>query len=188
MTTGNHSRKPGGAWNLLVFLGYFMLFCASLMLMAAGWRAYRTHVVNTRWIKTSARIQKCSLDVYHPFVRDGGGVVYSLFCRLTYEFASHPYEYRLRTTSDRSEAVRSSIDDWIAGHRPGTAVTIRVNPSDPNHVAVESELPIHQFNTTRVALVTAIAFGFPGLLFIPIGRKLTLWRATRKSRVQASRQ
>ncbi len=119
-----------------------MLFCAFLMLIAAGWRGYRTHIINTRWIETRAQIQKCSLDVYHPFTRDGGAVVYSLFCRLAYEFASHPYEYRLRTTSNRSKAVRSSINDWIAGHGPGTTLNIRVNPSDPKQVAVERELPI----------------------------------------------
>jgi hypothetical protein len=186
MATGNQSRKPGGAWNLLVFLGYFMLFCAFVMLIAAGWRAYRTHIVNTRWIETTAQVQKCSLDVYHPFTRDGGGVVYSLFCRLAYEFASRQYEHRLRTTSDRSEAVRSSILDWIPQHRPGTTLTIRVNPSDPNEVAVESELPIHQFNTAREALLTAIVFGVPGLLFIPIGGKLTQVTAARRAKVRAS--
>lgn len=188
MARGDHSEKPGGAWNLLVFLGCFMLFCASVMLIAAAWRAYRTHIVNTRWIETSARIQKCSLHVYHPFVRDGGGIVYSLSCRLAYEFASRSYEYRLRTTSDRSEAVRSSIDEWIAEHGPGTTLIIRVNPSDPGQVSVEGGLPIHQFNTAKEALITAIAFGLPGLLFIPIGRKLTQLTAARKGRVQTSRQ
>jgi hypothetical protein len=188
MAIGNESRKPGSAWNLLVFLGYFMLFCAFLMLIAAGWRAYRTHIVNRGWIETPAQVQKCSLDIYHPFTRDGGGVVYSLFCRLAYEFASRHYESRLRTTSDRSEAVRSSIEDWIPQHGPGTALIIRVNPSDPNEIAVQSELPIHQFNTAREAFLTAIIFGFPGLLFIPIGRKLTQLTAARRARVQPSHQ
>jgi Protein of unknown function (DUF3592) len=173
MATSIQSRKPGSAGNLLVFFGYFMLFCAFLMLIAAAWRTYRTHIVNTRWVETPAQVQKCSLRLYHPSTRGGGGVVYSLFCRLSYEFASRDYEFRLWTTSDRSEAVRSSVLHWIPQHRPGTALIVRVNPSNPNEISVESELPIHQFNTAREALLSAIVFGFPGLLFIPIGRKLT---------------
>jgi hypothetical protein len=164
--------KPGKAAGLLMLFGYFMLFCATLMLLDAGWRAYRTRIVESQWVQVPAQIKKCSVGVYYPFVRDGGGVLYSLRCRLNYEYASRIYEYELRTVSDRSPSMRSSIGQWVKENGPGATLTVSVNPSNPSELVVASRLPSPQFRTTKEALLTALAFGPPGLLFVAIGRRL----------------
>jgi Protein of unknown function (DUF3592) len=172
MATVLKPRRPGKTAGLVFLFGYFMLFCAFLMLLTAGWRAYRTHNVESRWIETPAHIKKCSLGVYHPFVRDGGGVLFSLRCRLGYEFASRPYEYAHHTTGDRSPSMHSSIKAWITHNPPGTILIVKVNPSNPKELVVKSDLPIHQFRSAREALLTATVFAAPGLLLIAIGHKL----------------
>lgn len=166
------SRWRGLAAGLSLIVGYFMLFCAILMLLVGGWRSYREHRVDSRWIATTADIEKCSLHVYHPFSRNGGGTVYALHCRLEYEFRGRQYEYNLRTTSDRSAQIRDGIDDWVAHHPRGSTLVIKVNPTNPNEVAARSELPIHQFNTAREAWITALGFGGGGLVLAMIGRQL----------------
>jgi hypothetical protein len=155
-----------------MLFGYFMLFCASLMLLDAGWRAYRTRIVESQWIQVPAQVKKCSVGVYYPFVRDGGGVLYSLRCRLNYEFASRTYEYELRTVGGRSPSMRSRIGQWVSENGPGTALTVSINPSNPNELIVASSLPLRQFRTAREALLTAFAFGAPGLLLVIIARRL----------------
>lgn len=164
--------KAGSAWNILVLVGYFALFCACLLMPAAGWRAYRSHVIGSRWLETPAQISKCSLDVDHPFSRDGGGTVYSLRCRLSYVYQSRQVETIVNTSSDRSVEIASQIQNWVSRHPPGARLGIRVNPSNPQEVAVASELPIHQFNTAREgATGAAISAGIAGLL-IATGRAL----------------
>ena len=158
--------------SILFLLGYFLFFCAAIMLTAAGWREYREHMVNSRWVETPAQVQKCSLDIYHPFRRDGGGVVYSLRCRLRVEAAGRPYDYALRTTSEPSEASRERMEEWVAQNKPGTMLLTRVNPSDPNELRVVSVLPVRQTETAKDGLVTALAFGALGLLFVAIARQL----------------
>ncbi|HLK49612.1 MAG TPA: DUF3592 domain-containing protein [Bryobacteraceae bacterium] len=171
MGTAIQPRKAGKAWGLAILLGYFFVFCATAFFLAAVWRGYRSHVVDTRWVEVLARIRTCSLDEYHPFAREGGGVVYSLHCRLQYETSSHPYETDLRTISDRSPVMRERIREWAARSRPGTFLRTRVNPADPKELVVEDALPIRQFPTARDAWVTMLIFGMPGLLLIAIGRK-----------------
>ncbi len=143
-----------------------------LMALAAAWRGYRAHVVQSRWVEAEAQIRKCSLEEYHPFAREGGGVVYSLECRLAFVMGSRPYESDFRTISDRSLAMRGRISEWIADNPPGTTLILRVNPSDPHEVRVESDLPIRQFPTANDALASTVLFGILGLLLIAVGRTL----------------
>jgi hypothetical protein len=141
------------------------------MLAAAGWRAYWEHEVSSRWVETPAQIQRCSLDTYHPFSRDGGGVVYSLRCRLLIEAAGGSYDYDLRTTSERSEASRERIEEWVAQNKAGTMLSTRINPSDPKDIRVASQLPVLQTSTAKNGLVTALAFGVAALLFLAVARQ-----------------
>jgi hypothetical protein len=41
----------------------------------------------------------------------------------------HPYEYRLRTTSDPSAEAQSRIEDWVAEHPLGAGLSVAVNPA-----------------------------------------------------------
>lgn len=172
MGTATEPRSPGKAWGIAILLGYFMLFMATVMLLAAGWRAYRAYLVQTRWIEIQARIKTCAVDVDHPFARDGGGTRYSLACRLQYDAGFGAYESDLRTISDPTLDMRDRIAEWIGQNPPGTALKVRVNPSSPAELVVRDPLPIQQFLTARDAWMTTLIAGIPGLLLIAIGRKL----------------
>ncbi len=112
--------------------------------------------------------------MYHPFSRDGGGTTYSLRCLLAYEFLSQHYDYTLYTTSGRSGVDAARIDEWLPQHSPGTSLAILVNPADPKELAVLETLPIEQFNTSREALITALAFGIAAALLLAVGRAIAL--------------
>jgi hypothetical protein len=172
--TANQPRQTGSAWGILVLIGYFCVLCGLIMTAGALWRTWHEYTIAAHWIETQATIQECSLDVYHPFASDGGGVVYSLKCTLLYQFSLEPRVNQLRTTSNRSESVRAAIEDWVQQHPKGAALTIRVNPSDPHQFAVESPLPIEQFNTAREGWITALLFAALAAFLIGLGRFLTL--------------
>src|SRR5579871_1255779 len=121
MAGASPHQRPGKTAGLVVVLGWFLLFCAAISFLDAGWRAWKAHG-QARWIETPARIRQCSLDVDYPFARDGGGVVYLLRCRLSYQFAARPYEFDLHTRSNRSARSRSTIDTWIGQNGPGTVL------------------------------------------------------------------
>jgi len=157
---------------LVLLLSLFLFTGAVLMAAAAVWRAYRAFDVESRWTEAPARIEKCSLNEYHPFARDGGGTTVSLHCRLGFAFGARQAEYDLRTRSDRSLQTRADIRNWIVNNPPGTTLAVRVNPSDPNDLVVETELPVRQFGTPREAWLTALAFGGAGALLFMAGRKL----------------
>jgi hypothetical protein len=157
---------------VMLLFGYFSCFCAIPMFLAAGWRAYREHVIASRWVPAAASVQRCRLDVTHASGRNGGGTYYSLRCLLGYEFASHPYQFELRTTSQQSGEAAARIEDWVAHHRPGTPLVVKVDPSDPGAVAVISELPVHQFSTSREGWIAGILCGLFGLPLAALGRYL----------------
>src|SRR5690348_9739095 len=82
---------------------------------------------------------------------------------------------RLNTTSAPAATAlsrRADIRNWIVNNPPGTTLAVRVNPSDPNDLVVETELPVRQFGTPREAWLTALAFGGAGALLFMAGRKL----------------
>src|SRR5689334_2887327 len=151
MPIANPPRRPGKTAGILLLFGWFLLLCAGLSFLDAGWRAWHARS-QARWIKTPAQIQKCLLDVYYPFVKDGGGIVYSLRCRLSYEFAGLQRQYDLHTRSERSTRSRTNIENWIRQNRAGAVLLTRVNPSNPNELVVDSDLPQRQFGTTAEAL------------------------------------
>jgi hypothetical protein len=173
MPDSKQPRQTGSAWGILVLVGYFCVLCSLIMASAAVWRTWHEYTISSHWIETQATIQKCGLSVYHPFSRNGGGVVYSLNCSLLYQFSLEPRFNQFRTTSNRSESVRAAIEDWIRQHPNGTVLTIRVNPSDPRQFAVEGPLPIEQFNTAREGWITALLFAALATLLIGLGRLLT---------------
>ena len=174
MGAADKPRIAGIAGGLIFLVGWFCLFCAAVMLAAMGWRGWREHDIATRWIPTRAVIGNCGLKVYHPFMRrhSGGGTVYSLRCRLNYQFDSHPYEDILSTTSSRSTRARDAVAGWVARHPAGSGLMVRIDPRNPRGIAAMEELPIHQFNTAAEAAITALAFGAGGLLFLALGRRL----------------
>jgi len=172
MANSSPPRRPGKTAGLVLLFAIFLIFCALVMALTGLWRAYRGYTVESHWTETSARIEKCLLSVYHPFERNGGGTTYSLGCQLSFDYGLHHVEYRLHTRSDRSPAARTAIRNWIRENPPGTTLAVRVNPSNPNDVAVESDLPLRQYGTPRDAGLTALVFGAPGLALFAIGRKL----------------
>jgi len=170
MATATQPQQRSALAGISVLVGFFCLFCSILFICAGAYRTYRELSFNS-WPATEARVDKCGLDVYHPFSRDGGGTTYSLRCTLSYEFRSMEYQSSFSTTSDRAEQTGIDIDNWTLDHKPGSTLQIKVNPSDPKEIFVTSPLPIHQFNTAREAWITFLAFVGLGGLLIAAGWK-----------------
>jgi len=172
MPADNKFNPRGALGGIFILVGFFSIFCAALMLLAAGWRTYREHTIASRWIDTRAVVRNCRLDLYHPFSRDGGGTTYSLACRIAYQFDALPYENDLHTTSNRSQLVAGAINEWVAQHRSGADLIVKVNPRDPREIAAVTALPIEQFNTSGEAAVAALAFALGALVCVPLGRRM----------------
>ena len=162
----NKSQISGWA----ILLGYFLLLCSFLLFATAGWRAWKAAQVRSKWLPEIARVVSCSLREYHPFADDGGGTVYYVDCGLEYCVQGVPHRTVVTTTSTRSLQVRDEIEEWAARQKPGTELRIRVNPSAPTDLVVETALPIHQRPTAGDAIPGATAFAVLGALLTVAGR------------------
>jgi len=165
-------RVIAGAPALLI--GWLLLLCAVAGIVSGAWRTYDEHVVESRWTGTVATIDKRWLFIHHPTWRDNGLFWdnFSLHCRLRYEFSSRQHVFNLVTLSSTSSETRAAIEKWVAEHRPGTTLNVRVNPSHPDEIAVVSELPIGQFGTSRQAWRGALFCGVVGALLATIAHLL----------------
>jgi hypothetical protein len=157
-------------------IGFFLLLFGAIPGLVTGvWRTYHDHIVEARWIGAVATIEKCALFVHEPTrreFRDTGAFFdqYSLHCRLRYEFSQRPHVFNLHTLSDSSREARAAIEKWVEVHRPGATLEVKVNPSNPNEIAVASQLPIPQSGTSRQAWSTAMYSGVGFVLFFGIFR------------------
>ncbi len=97
---------------------------------------------------------------------------YSLYCQIHYAFDAKPYVYRLQTTRSRSAPMQRVIAGWIARHRPGTPLNVRVNPAAPNDVVVTSDLPLHQSRTSEEEFLAGTEFFAAAVVFVFLGRRL----------------
>ncbi len=166
------NRNQISGWAIL--LGYFSLLCSLLLFDAAGWRAWKAAQVRSKWLPEIARVESCSRrdqqTLPDPEGTADGRTVYYLECALEYRFRGVPYRTVVTTTSTPSLQVRDEIEEWAARQGPGTELRIRVNPSAPAELLVETALPIHQRPTASDALPGAVAFGVLGALLIAAGR------------------
>ncbi|HTX37122.1 MAG TPA: DUF3592 domain-containing protein [Bryobacteraceae bacterium] len=166
----------GIATGIALVIGFFLLLFGAIPGLLTGvWRTYHEHTVEARWIGAAATIEKCALSVHEPShgqFRDAGAFFdqYSLHCRLRYEISQRLHVFNLHTLSDSSGEARAAIEKWVEVHRPGSTMEIRVNPSNPNDIAVASQLPIPQSGTARQAWSTAMYCGVGFVLFFGIFR------------------
>lgn len=77
---------------------------------------------------------------------------------MAYAIDLRRYESDLRTISHRSRVMRDRISEWVEANPPGTMLMLRVNPSNPQEIVVES--------------ASVVLFGASGLLLIVVGRVL----------------
>ena len=143
----------------------------------AARRAYREHIVDSRWIGTVATIDRRGLFISHPTRRDARNLGdfsdrFALHCRLRYVFSLRQHVVNVSTLSGTSLATRGAIENWVRDHRPGAAVNVKVNPSDPDEIVVVSELPIAQFGTARQSWIVGLYCGGIGASLFALGRLL----------------
>ena len=160
------NRSQVSGWAIL--LGYFALLCSLLLFDAAGWRAWKAAQVRSKWLPEIARIESCSLRDLHPLPdpegSSDGRTIYYLECALEYRVRGVAYRTVVTTTGTPSLRVRAEIEEWAARQEPGAELRIRVNPSAPTDLRIESALPIHQRPTAGDAMRGAFAFGVLGAL------------------------
>jgi hypothetical protein len=181
------SRRTGNQVSgVVTLLGYFLLFCSSILFAAAASRSWKAHQVALHWRPSVASIQDCSLGVDHPFADDGGGTIYYLRCHLSYQFEGISHDAVLNTTSARSLSVRDDIDAWSTNHRSGSALAILVSPTAPKEFAVAEQLPVAQWPTARDGLYTAIPFAILGAVLVPVGLRMGRRRLSPKGEITSS--
>jgi len=165
------SKSQISGWAIL--LGYFLLLCSFVLFADAGWRAWQSAQVRSKWLPEIARVESCSLRHLQPLPDPegtaDGRTVYFLECSLDYRVRGVGYHAVVTTTASPSLLVRDQIGVWAARQGPGTELRIRANPSAPMEVLVEDELPIHQRHTAGDAIPAAVAFGVLGALLTAVG-------------------
>ncbi len=134
----------------------FVLFAAFALVFTVT-----DSVVDARhahWPVTTATIRAAEIGAYHPFTRDGGGTVYAIDARSTFEVAGHPVVARLGSESVRNAGGSPVMRDWITRHQAGAAVAVRYNPDDPQQAElVDPEgLPMPR-HPRQDALLTSVA-------------------------------
>lgn len=121
--------------------GLFAGVCAVFALVVTGtdmWREY----AQKSWPASTATLQRCSVDPYYPFRRDGGGVVWNIDCRVTYPARGEQVASRIRSRSARGDAEVERMRRWVAQHRPGSPITVHYDPADPQSaVLTAADMP-----------------------------------------------
>lgn len=154
----------------MLLIGYFCLFCTLFAPPFGVWDAWREYTIQSKWRPAEARIERCEAETYRKNGTHARATAYYVRCQLRYEFGLGIHEYRLRTMNDRSASASVRAADWVAQHGPGTVLAVRVNPSHPEELVVESELPIRQEQAAKEALTLALGFAGVGVALIAIGR------------------
>lgn len=137
-------QAAGGGTNLrgaIALLGLFCGACAIFVLVAAASDAWHERA-QKGWPVAAATIERCGLDSYYPFQRDGGGVVWNIDCRVAYSANGDQGESRIRSRSARGNAEIEEMRRWVAGHPSGSSITIHYDPADARRVVlVETDMP-----------------------------------------------
>ena len=117
------------AQGLVGLLGLFAGLCsvfAAVVTIADAWREH----TEAGWPETIGKIQKCSVDPYYPFRRQGPRIVWHITCRISYEVDAEEISATIRSRSASPGRDVTAMHRWVAQHRPETAIDIRYDPSD----------------------------------------------------------
>lgn len=167
------TTQPGAVARLAgigMLVGFFCLLCAVIMIPAGLWRTWQQSAFDS-WIASEARINWCDVELDAHLTTLRRRNVYSLHCNLAYEFNGQSYQPGYVATSNKQYETKRDIEKWIAGNRPGSRISIKINPAAPDQFFVTGKLPVHPFNTPEDAWVTTEVFGGLGVLLIAASRK-----------------
>jgi hypothetical protein len=135
------TREDSGIIKVLYYVGFFVLFSSLGTFGSAGFLTYRANVAQTQWPEAAAQIEDCMLGEYGSAAKASGEMSYALHCGVTYQLAGRSYKNSISTKFTHSLQDRSEIKHWIALNRPGSTLNIRVDPSYPDRLIVQSPLP-----------------------------------------------
>ena len=142
-------------------LGLFAGLCAVFALIVTGTDAWREHAQKS-WPAATAVLQRCNVEPYHPFRRDGGGVVWSIECRLTYaaNTTGEQVVSRIHSRSARGDVEVATMHGWVAQHRPGSSIPVHYDPVDPTRaVLTETDMPYAGPRTPNNLKILLVALG-----------------------------
>jgi hypothetical protein len=152
------SGRPPRVVRLLYYLGFLLLFSSLGTVGSAVFLAHRA----TAWTPAVAQVQDCSLEEYGP----QGGERSALGCEIAYRLAGQTYSTSFLTRFTSSPRERLAIIDWISHSRSGVTLNLRVNPSYPSEIIVQSPLPVGQGDDPNDFVHAAGVLGVGGLVFL----------------------
>src|SRR5258708_16815787 len=123
---------------IVALFGWFFALCGILSLMATAfdaWNEWRC----AGWPTSTAIITSCEVPDYHPFKSSGGGVTWSIRCRIRFNADGKEWTSTIRSRSTRTSEDHSRMDDWVRKHYEGAEVPIRYNPGDPSNAIFASD-------------------------------------------------
>lgn len=135
MTTGKSPANPPTAQGFIALFGLFAGVCTVFALVFSAADALREHAQQS-WPQTTATIERCGLDPYHPFSHAGRDTIWHIECRINYLVHGDIVEAKIRSRSAKSGADTELMNRWVAEHRRGSPIIIHYNPADHNAVVL----------------------------------------------------
>ena len=145
---------------LVALLGLFAGLCsllAGVVTVADAWREHN----EAGWPAVTATIEKCSLERYNTLNRRGPRVVWRVECRIRYEAGTEDVSTKIRSRSSPAGSGVALMNQWVAGHRPGSWMEVHYDPSDHRKaVLVTTDMPFagpRTPNNLRLLLIAVVA-------------------------------
>src|SRR5262249_61001137 len=128
-----------GAIALLGLCAGLCAIFAGVVSAAEGWREH----VQASWPAARARIQRCSIDPYHPFRGDGPREVWYIDCRIAYVLGAEEIVTKLRSRSAPPGEQVGRMNEWVDRHPPQSEIVVHYDPSNhKNAVLTSTDMPL----------------------------------------------
>ena len=135
--------------------GVFGLFAGLCAIFAACATIVDWHdeTNQAHWPVVSAVVERSDVMASRRAPKDGGGTVWKLSTRLSFEVGGEARMATLSSLTAYSESEAAKLHAWATHHRKGSHIDIRYDPSQPNRAVFASPEPGFASERTRSDLI-----------------------------------
>lgn len=162
MVSENNTGSSAWIKGLFAIAVLALLFGTGLQVEGL-WRRHQEQLESLQWPAVTANVIGCFLAPYHPFQKDGGGVVYNLQCRFRYSVKGTEYESMTESVGYHHSLSHPSqlpedalqMEAWAKRHKKGSLQVIHYNPENPQRISLAGADEQISQHTSAVALTGA---------------------------------
>jgi hypothetical protein len=176
------SQRPDRT-GLLFLGGYFLLFCAVVIGVGAGWHAYREYVESTRWPAVAAQLSDCHIHTGYDSFHGRARSFHYVECSFHYDVGNLPYVVKAKVGDavsivrgqinlTRPKVTLPSLQQWVKRHPKGTVETIRYDPAHPQRISLVGVDRDIKWQTTAGYARGAGTFAVAGAGLLLLGSRL----------------